>query len=327
MKIGLSEKSILECLDNYFPHQDEHTLLGRGDDCSLLSLDTQHYNILVTTDIFTENSHFRRDYFSPEAIGYKSLAVNISDIYAMGGNPFSAQLALSLPQDIEKSFLESLFSSMASLAKEHNIILSGGDLTKSENLSLTITLLGKVDKDVRLYRNQAKCGDIVFLVGDIGLSRLALKILEKESKQEKEGYPQAVNRHLFPQMHKESALQIHDFAKKYKEEKFSLMDVSDGLAQDLPRLVEKYGIDLCLEEKDLYTEIVNFCKNEKLNPIDFAIQGGEDYALLGTCPSSLWEEFSLFCPKAKKIGFVKEEKGIYCFGEERNLQGYDHFTQ
>ncbi len=329
----MSEDSILEIVHRYFPNTSRHVLLGRGDDCAVLSLeDMQGKNLVVTTDIFTENVHFRSNYFSPEAVGYKSMAVNISDIYAMGGQVESAQMALSLPAYVDMPYLDALFSSLAKLSQEHNFTLSGGDLAKADMLSISITLIGSVHKEVKLYRNQAKENDIIFLVGEIGLSRLALHILEGQTVQKGQDindYPCALRQHLFPQMYKEASAQIASFAKKHKEERFSLMDVSDGLAQDLPRLISDYAYDLAMGEEDLHKEVQDFCKKEgytKEETFKFAIKGGEDYALVGTCPQKLWQDFMIACPSAREIGKVTNNKQALLNGGILNIHGFDHFN-
>ncbi len=320
----LSEDFILEIIHKYFPNEDDSLLLGRGDDCAVLDIDTANSHLVVTTDIFLEDSHFRCSYFSPESIGYKALAVNISDIYAMGAIPLTAQLALSFPKGLEPQYLENIFSSMADIAKKHKFTLSGGDLSKGDKLNLTVTLIGAKEKSVFLYRNQAKVDDIVYLVGDIGLSRLALEVLE-EGSEEKEKYPCALQTHFFPQLHRESTLQLIDLVKQYPNEKFSLMDVSDGLAQDLPRLT-KHGVDLSINEDFIHSEIKSYCSEKGKNPLEFAVRGGEDYALLGTCPPHIWRELNSVCPKAKIIGFITSNRALSLGGKLLNLSGYDHFT-
>ncbi len=320
----LSEDSILDIIHRYFPNKDTSLLLGRGDDCAVLDVDTSSSHLVVTTDIFLEDSHFRTSYFSPESIGYKALAVNISDIYAMGAMSLTAQLALSFPKGIDSKYLEKILSSMADIAKEHNFTLSGGDLSKGDKLNLTVTLIGTKEKSINLYRNQAKVDDIVYIIGDVGLSRLALKVLEEESE-EKENYPYALQAHFFPQLYRESTLQLVEFVKQYPNENFSLMDVSDGLAQDLPRLT-KCGVDLSINVEFIHHEVKSYCFKKGTNPLEFAICGGEDYALLGTCPPHIWNEFIKVCPKAKKIGLVVEDRALFLNGTLLKLSGYDHFT-
>ncbi len=326
----LCENTILEKIHKYFPNNSHELILGRGDDCAVLSLkNTQEKKLVLTTDIFVEDVHFRSSYFSPEAIGYKALAANISDIYAMGAEVLTAQLALCLPKNIDEDFLDSLLSSLASLAKEHNFTLSGGDLSKADKLSLSITLLGLVENEVNLYRNNSKISDIIYLIGEIGLSRLALQILENKADYEISHFPSAYKQHLFPQMYKEESMQIKDFALKYKEENFSLMDVSDGLAQDLPRLIQNNGYHLIIDKNSLHKELQLFAEKEGYSErevLEFAIKGGEDYALLGTCPAHLWQEFQQNCPKARNIGFVIADKKALLNNQVLSIQGFDHFT-
>ncbi len=324
VKNKLSEDSILELIHGYFANDSDELLLGRGDDCALLNIDTNNSYIAVTTDIFLEDAHFKSNYFPPEAVGYKALAVNISDIYSMGGIPTSAQFALTIPSTISLEFLEKSLSSMANLMKEHKIILSGGDLTKGDKICFTITLMGQVDKEVKLFRNQGQVGDIVYVVGDFGLSKTALHLLEEDNP-EKNNYPHALKAHFFPKMHRESALAIASFAKKYKTSSFSLMDLSDGLAQDLPRLVQQYGVDINFKLEDINEEIYRYCKEDEEKALEFAIMGGEDYALLGTCPKEHFKELSSICANIKQIGTIIESKALTYKGKILKLKGYDHF--
>ncbi len=324
----MSEQEILDLIHQYFPNDDNKHILARGDDCAVIDISANSH-LVITTDIFAEDVHFRSSYFSPKSIGYKALAVNISDIYSMGAKPFSAQLALSLPKNYEQNKVEELLQSMADLAKEHDILLSGGDLSSSDKLCLSITLLGLKEKEVKLYRNMGGVDDIVYIVGEIGLSRLALHLLEEEkiSKEELEKkFPNAYKAHFFLELHKETALQIADFQKKHTDYTFSLMDLSDGLARDLPRLVQDYGLELLPEYIPIHQEIMSYFNNKE-KALEFIIQGGEDYALLGTCPKDLWNEFLLACPKVRQIGIIKEEQGIFVNNTKLELQGFDHFAK
>ncbi len=319
------EDDILAIIAKYFNTKNDSILLDKGDDCAVLNISNNNENIVISTDIFAEDSHFRRSYFSASAIGYKALAVNISDIYAMGAKPINAQLALSLPKNIEKEYLEELFESMASLAKEHNIVLSGGDISLSDKLCLTITLLGLVDKEVELYRKNAEIGDIIYIsapVSRLGNARLALNYLEKNNKNINQNILDA---HLFPPMYGNEALQIAKFAKQNREYKFSLMDISDGLAQDIPRLIAPYGINLSFSYDDINLDIKDYCIYNGIDPLEFILKGGEDYILLGTCPNTLWQTFIKACPSTVKIGEVIDKNAIVYNSKTLKLQGYDHF--
>ncbi len=323
----VSEDHILEIIEKYFPRSSSASiLLDKGDDCTVFA-PSIHTNQVFTTDIFAEDRHFRTSYFSPEDIGYKSLAANISDIYAMGAKPVHAQLALFVPKKIKTSYLDTMFQSMALLAREHGISLIGGDISASEKLQLSITLMGEVDKEVKLYRRNAKANDIVYIstgIENLAKARLALEYLEKNNKAKLS--KSVLDAHLKPRMYKEEARQIAEFAKKYTKEKFSLMDISDGLARDLPRLVYDYGVELDFDTDKINLDIQEHCRYNKENPLKFILKGGEDYILLGTCPEKQWEEFSRVNKEFTRLGKVIDTKGIFYKEKPINIQGYDHFN-
>ena len=135
-----SEDSILACLARHFPATHPSLLLGRGDDCAVLKAGTP---LCVSSDLFLEDVHFRRSYFTPEEIGHKALAVNVSDIAACGGRPLAFTLALGLPDDVDALWLDRFFSGMAALAQEQRLALAGGDLSRSPFLHVSITIWGE----------------------------------------------------------------------------------------------------------------------------------------------------------------------------------------
>ena len=132
-----SEQDFLACIDRYFSPVHSNLEVGRGHDCALLRTPD---NLLLSTDLFLQDSHFRRSYFSQADIGYKALAVNLSDIAGMGGKPLGFSLALIAPPDCSSEDWDALFAAMAELAATWDVPLAGGDLSKSDKLGLSITI-------------------------------------------------------------------------------------------------------------------------------------------------------------------------------------------
>ena len=137
---ALSEDSILTCLGRHFPQTGPSLLLGRGDDCAVLK---GARPLAVSSDMFLEDVHFRRSYFTPAETGYKALAVNVSDLAACGARPAGFTLCLGLPGWVDAAWLDAFFSGMAGLAAEHNMVLAGGDLSSCERLHISVTVWGE----------------------------------------------------------------------------------------------------------------------------------------------------------------------------------------
>ena len=157
-----SEDEVLKCLARHFPNRHSSLLLGRGDDCAVLKTDD---HICVSSDLFLEDIHFRRNYFLPEEIGYKALAVNISDIAGCGARPLAFSLNLVLPSWVDMDFLDRFFAGMAELAEENRIALLGGDLSSGPSLCACISVYGTCFAEgAFLARGGSMPGDQLFVV-------------------------------------------------------------------------------------------------------------------------------------------------------------------
>lgn len=241
-----SEDSILACLARHFPATHPSLLLGRGDDCAVLKAGTP---LCVSSDLFLEDVHFRRSYFTPEEIGHKALAVNVSDIAACGGRPLAFTLALGLPDDVDALWLDRFFSGMAALAQEQRLALAGGDLSRSPFLHVSITIWGEsyTGGDF-LVRGGSMPGDSLFVVGRPGLARVGLQVLEKEGRAALEHWPAACAAHLLPVPQVDAGLMLARAGANARPP--ALMDLSDGIMRDLPRLLGRTGESRARREGD-----------------------------------------------------------------------------
>lgn len=336
-----SEDSLLRMIDAAFPNQHPSLVLARGDDCAVLGSGGPW---AITSDIFVENSHFRTAYFSPQAIGHKALAVNISDLAASGAAPTAFVLNLTLTGNESDAWLTAFFQGMAKLATAQNMVLAGGDLARAGGLNIGITAWGRLEQPC-LCRGQAEVGDILFVVGRIGLSRVALDVLENalmhsshegQTRFKPAGaptpdsslFPAALHQHFFPQPQVAAGLAIARLAVAWPQ-RFSLMDVSDGLARDLPRLLGRakapsLGALLNLPPHFLHPEILAHVP-EPNQAAAYAYEGGEDYALLGSCPPPAWPALCAAVPEVWQLGQVTEQ-GIFLNGQPCCGQGFDHFA-
>lgn len=415
--MSTGEDRILNLLGRYFPNSRDKILLGRGDDCALIQVpflnnkhaygrsfaekicaknettnkqeyysETSHSPnslgtnglMAISSDIFTENAHFRTRYFNAGDIGHKSLAVNISDLAANGASPHSFVLNLTLTDGQDFAWLEEFFASMADLANSHALNLCGGDLAKAPTprlknfhedcpciidkdscggLNIGVTVLGDYSHGgVPLMRhrsfceregsNSAQVGDILFMVGNIGLARLGFSLLENchneaEIEAVRKEYPQAVQAHLRPKALVAEGLELSHIAVDYP---IFLMDISDGLMRDIPRLLSRQGIleefntrfsaDIKLDTEALSPEIIRYCAEKEKDPCHYAYSGGEDYGLVGICSPEAWDiiqaRFEQKESFAKihalgKLTTVKENDSIKLNGKIVSEYGFDHF--
>ncbi len=314
----LSEEDFLQLVDCFFPRVGRPALLlGRGDDCALWS---GGQDLCISSDLFLEDVHFRRQYFCAADIGYKALAVNISDIAAMGASPAGFNLNLMAPANLETDFWQELLQEMADLAAQHDLLLCGGDLSKAPFLGLDITIWGHASGQVFLQRKKCKPGDMLFCIGSPGLARVGLEVLEKcQGRQE---YAQACQAHLRPGVLLEQAAVLAESGLVR-----GLMDVSDGLARDLPRFLGPgQGVELLLQEQDLHPDVLAFARQEGSNALEFALLGGEDYALLGAVHPSGLQELQSQLSGLLVLGKVSPVPGLRLQDRELKLSGFDHFA-
>ncbi len=327
-----SEQDFLTLIDRYFPpagsldggrtglERTGHVIMGRGDDCAVLRCPGR---ICMSADLFLEDVHFRRAYFLPEEVGYKALAVNVSDISAMGGRPLGFCLQLFGPSDVPQEWWEGLFEGMAGLANALRLPLVGGDLSRGPNIGLAVTVWGEEAEGGRfLSRQTAMPGDHLFLVGQVGLARAGLMALEADGRRACRDLPRATRAHLRPGLHVEQAMHLGklDFVR-------GLMDVSDGLAMDLPRFLPPgLGADLNPTAVDIDPEVVDYAARLAADPLFFALAGGEDYALLGAAAPEAAKELAQAVPEARIIGRVLETPGLFLAGNPALVAGFDHFA-
>lgn len=315
-----SEDAILARIARHFPAAPPSLLLGRGDDCCVLPAVGP---LCVSTDLFLEDVHFRRAYFTPEDIGWKALAVNLSDLAASGARPQGFTLGLALPPDATMELVDGVFAGMAELAARHDVPLAGGDLARAERLHLCLTVFGVSEAPGgALRRAVAEPGDLVFLVGRTGLARVGLARLEASGRAMLHAWPEAAQAHLRPEPRLKEGLRLAALAAQGA--RLGLMDVSDGLARDLPRLLgPRLGAEITLPAP--HEELVRHASaNGAEDAAACAFLGGEDYALAGTCAPKDAARLMAYLPDVTLLGRVTATPGITCNGRTAG-SGFDHF--
>ncbi len=268
--------------------------MGAGDDCAVLPLGAGRVQ-LVTTDLLVEKVHFLRERTSPSDLGYKSLAVNLSDIAAMGGKPTAFFLSLSLPKDLDVTWVDAFADGMNELAQQTKVPLLGGDTTGSSGpIVINIAVLGEASRRAIKMRSSAKPGDIVAVTGFLGDSGAGLRFVL-------EGFPRDVNsdalllRHNRPHPHLAQGAWLAS-----QKAVHAMMDLSDGVNSDICRILtaSNVGVELELTKLPISVELQRSADTFGWDAQKMAAIGGEDYGLLLTVASEKWEKVREdFCKK------------------------------
>ena len=258
--------------------------VGIGDDCAVLE-PTAGSLLLATTDLLIEDIHFRRRYTEPADIGWKALAVNLSDIASMGGRPRWALVALACPADTRQEEVEAFYDGALALGEEHSVAVVGGDTSVSPaGWIVNVTLLGETPR-APVLRSTARPGDVIAVSGPLGRSAAGLAVLERAAapKAPAELLAEATAAHLRPRPRVNEGQWLAAAGGVS-----AMIDLSDGLATDLAHVAEESGVaarvDVSLLPLDPSTRAVARALGR--DPLAWATGGGEDYELLLTCGPS-----------------------------------------
>ncbi|MFT4416899.1 thiamine-phosphate kinase [Fredinandcohnia humi] len=306
-------------------------ITGIGDDAALVrpKIDMEQ---IICLDTMVEGVHFTLDTMTPLQIGYKALAVNLSDIAAMGGIPTYYLVSIAIPPGWSEQDLLSIYEGMEMLANKYQIDLIGGDTVSiSDSLVITVTVLGEVEKGKHLLRSRATPGDIVFVTGFLGDSAAGLELLLQHGKDHSftDFEEVLVTKHQFPEPRVEVGRLLAAF------ERVSLNDVSDGLASELNEIAKASQVVITFDQDDVpLSEQIKIHNNEK--SLEYALYGGEDFELVGTVPASDWNSIKQKCVAAgviiRKIGTVSSGDPAVFLQSSGSLQkidrkGYNHFSK
>jgi thiamine-monophosphate kinase len=300
--------------------------VGIGDDCAVLR-PRANTELCITTDALVEDVHFTRAGFRPEDVGHKALAVNLSDLASMGAVPAWFVCAMELPAWVDDAVLAGIARGMSALAKKAGIALVGGNLSRSEKLSVTLTLAGEVPRGKALLRSGARPGDVLYVSGTLGDARLGYVLLSHPRHRSHEPRPSMpVRRQRRPEPRLELGLMARAWAT-------AAVDISDGLAQDLGHLCEasKVGARVELERLPVSRALRLHAGVEA--PL-WAARGGEDYELLLTVPKGRAARFEKACERAEqrvtRIGETTRRRKVTLLGAEgrelTGIGGFDHFA-
>ncbi len=252
--------------------------LGIGDDAALFK-GKPGWEQVFTCDWFLEGTHFLRDKHPPDAVGWKCLARAVSDVGAMGGIPRCFLLSLALPISQTGDWLSQFFGGLRRAANRFGCVLAGGDTTRRKDILINITVIGEVPSGRAILRSGAQPGDALFVSGRLGEAGLGLSLIRK-SKRRADSRAPRLRKHLYP----EPRLALgHWLAEKQLAS--AMMDLSDGLSTDLPRLCDASGVGARVEAAQIpAVKVPRAWQSPTLAPLKLALHGGDDYELLFGVP-------------------------------------------
>lgn len=286
----LGEFGLIDRITNKFKLRNQSTIKGIGDDAAVLEFKDKQ--LVVTTDLLTEGVHFNLMYTPLKHLGYKSIAVNVSDVVAMGATPSQVTVSLAVSSKFSVEAVDELYEGIYLACEAYGVDLVGGDTTTSlTGLTISVTAIGEAKPEDLVYRSGAKVTDLVCISGDLGGAYMGLHLLERENEVFKvnpaqqpmlEGYDYILARQLKP----EARLDMLKVFSDLKIKPTSMIDISDGLSSELKHICKNSGVGAKIyEEKIPLDNQTKKMGNElNINPLVAALNGGEDYELLFTIP-------------------------------------------
>ncbi len=328
------ETDIIASFHRAFNHPAPGLLKGIGDDCAVFRSGGRNW--LVTTDALVEEVHFRLETNPPYCLGKKSLAVNLSDIAAMGGIPRFAFLNLGLPRPVPRGFLSPFIKGLKEEAEKFSVALAGGDTHQSpQGISIGLTVIGEASGNIA-YRSGAKVGDRLYVSGYLGQSAAGFRLLTKFQRQPAPLRPRHLRELLKAHQDPEPQVALGYFLVRRKFVG-AMIDLSDGLASDLRHICRASGVGALLDADQipLSPALRSAAVPLATPPLQMALAGGEDYQLLFSVPKNLATKMETRVLKQFKrpvypIGeiisgqkiFIKFSKRVRILKET----GFDHFS-
>jgi thiamine-monophosphate kinase len=304
------ELAIIKFIRQKFPKKRKEIFKGIGDDALVF-----RNGYVVSVDSFYEHVHFDLQYFSLSALGYHCMAASLSDLAAMAASPICALVSLGLTKSMTTRDTDELYRGFEQLSKKYAMDIAGGDIVTSPVLGISITVIGYTKKS--LMRSGARPGQALYSTNFLGLAEVGRNILQQHLP--KNEYPDAVNKHLFPEPRIFEARSLKKFAT-------SCIDTSDGLSTDAHHLTEESRVKITIdaEHVPIHPEVGRYCSMKNIDPLQFILAAGEDFELLFTA----YELPKIKRTQLFKIGRITKGRGLYLslMGKTKPIQpsGYEH---
>ena len=294
--------------------------VGIGDDCAVIPLSPETggapaSDLLVSTDMLVEGTHFLMEDISPRQLGWKSAAVNISDIAAMGGKPIATFLSLALPKTLPEQWMQEFMEGYNGISEKYGAALLGGDTTCSpDRICINVAVLGTCPRGNARLRSAARPGDLVCVTGTLGDSAAGLRLILGGQKG---AAPRLMDRHYTPTPRVEEGLALSCLPGVH-----AMMDISDGVGSDLRHILDESGVGARIDTGKLpiSKELQALCSEKGWDPKELALSGGEDYELLFTMDPQETPDIPYTV-----IGEITANPTVTWEGGSRDYMGYKHF--
>ena len=330
----LGEFGLIERLQRGCLVRPEGVVRAIGDDAAVFETDGGQVTLL-TTDLLIERVHFLRQAISGEDLGHKALAVNLSDIAAMGAEPREAFVSIAVPPDCSITFLEQIYNGMRALARRHQVNILGGDTTTSRrDLVINVALTGRADPRQVLFRDGARVGDVICVTGPLGDSRAGLQMILAGRTPDDDHSRRLHQRHVRPEPHLAQGRLLAASGAVT-----AAIDLSDGLLSDLGHVARQSGVGAVVhaDQVPISPALAHFCRQTGPPAIDLALGGGEDYVLLVTVkPDAVTRLSASFASVIKSplyaIGELVAGEGVRVLaasGDDLKISttSWDHFKE
>ena len=331
----LGEFGLIEHLTKDIKIKNSSTVKAVGDDAAVLNFEDKE--IVVTTDLLVENVHFDLTYVPLKHLGYKSVIVNLSDVFAMNAQAKQITVSIAISNRFPLEAVDELYKGIKLACETYGVDLVGGDTTSSQSgLIISITAIGEVEKSKAVYRNTAKPNELICVSGDLGAAYAGLQVLEREKdvyksnpeiQPELDSYGYILERQLKP----EARADIVRLLAELKVIPTSMIDISDGLSSEIMHICKQsnVGCKIFEEKIPVANETVNLANEVMIDSTTFALNGGEDYELLFTIFQSDFEKID-GNPDITIIGHITEkDDGLFLIAKdgtpvELKAQGWTH---
>jgi len=332
----LGEFGLIDRIHEKFGLVNPTSIQGIGDDAAVI--DAGNDCVLLSTDMLVEGIHFDLSYMPIQHLGYKAVAVNVSDIVAMNGIAEQITVSIALSNRFSVEAVDALYAGIKTACENYKVDLVGGDTTSSTSgLIISISVVGRAKKEKIAYRSGAKVNDIICVTGDLGAAFMGLQVLEREKEvyltnpemqPSIEKYEYLVGRHLKPEARTDIVFDLREAGVQPS----AMIDISDGLASELFHIVKNSGVGVRIYDDKIpidhiaYETAIEF----NLDPLTCALNGGEDYELLFTISQADQVKIKNH-PDIHFIGYVHDKKDQnVLITKQGNVvplraQGWDHF--
>ncbi|MFG1704664.1 thiamine-phosphate kinase [Nonomuraea sp. M3C6] len=309
----LGEFGVINRITGRLP-QGAAVMLGPGDDAAIVRVPDGR--VVVSTDLLLEGRHFRRDWSSGYDVGRKAAAQNLADVAAMGAVPTSIVVGLGIPADLPLTWLDTLTDGFRDECAEVGASVAGGDVTRCDMVVIGVTALGDLGGRAPVKRSGARPGQVVAVSGRLGHAAAGWALLEAGAPLDSSALQQAVAAHRRPRPPYAAGPQAAELGAS------AMLDVSDGLVQDLGHIAEASGVRVELDPQALAVgePVAVAAKELGADPLEWVLTGGEDHALAAVFPAEV-----RLPPSWQVVGRVVEGEGIAVYGREIGRPGWDHF--